>query len=210
MPGIYYDIALLACALSLAFSVASAQSSPTGDDMGKLLERAQTEMDRGRLKSAVPYLDKAIELAPDSKDTYLMRAHCHKWLAQLDKAQDDLGAVIRLDPEYAEAYYLRAGIRPRNEGLLIIQDYDAAILHSPNDNADYYLERGFAKRDILLEFIREEFKMTGIDLNFEMLEEYVPYTLDAATDLRKAKTLRPELASKLNNDIRIISHYLGE
>lgn len=74
------------------------------------LEMANSLIAKNSHRKALPYLDKVIELEPNSAQAYFMRGHVYFSLEELDLAERDLNKAISLNPRLAEAYWQRARV----------------------------------------------------------------------------------------------------
>ena len=83
-----------------------------------------------------------------SAETYRARAYASIQLGNYEKAIRELDQALRMNPNYANAYYNR-GSAKRNLGQhsAAIADYDEAIRLDPND-ANAYFNRGHAKGEL--------------------------------------------------------------
>ena len=94
---------------------------------------------------AIMAYDNAIQLEPDNRLAYFLRADTKISLEQYDAAVDDVDKAIQLEPDHFAAYVLRAIIKTR------LKQYDAAIAAYDNvirlkpDFARAYSQRGLLK-----------------------------------------------------------------
>lgn len=76
---------------------------------------------------------------------YFNRARAHAAREETDRANADLGQVLRLNPDNAMAYGLRGAVHGRKDELdAAIADFDRAIALNPKDN-DALMNRGTAR-----------------------------------------------------------------
>ncbi|KAH9642778.1 hypothetical protein HF086_010431 [Spodoptera exigua] len=86
----------------------SALQLPVEADAGTLLALARAEMMRERYRTAVLFVNKAIELAPDEKAAYVARSKCYLLLGEPRSALLDAEAALKLDPKDAKALLRKA------------------------------------------------------------------------------------------------------
>ncbi|KAK2144538.1 hypothetical protein LSH36_748g01016 [Paralvinella palmiformis] len=95
--------------------------------------RATVYLALGKSKSALPDLDKVIELKPDFNSARLQRANVKLKQGQLDDAEEDYRAVLSREGANSEAHEKLNGLRPLREGIRNAQyqinrrDYQGAI-----------------------------------------------------------------------------------
>jgi tetratricopeptide (TPR) repeat protein len=124
-------------------------ASPTrsGDSpAASLLSQGAEAYQRGDLKSAATAFAEAARVAPDDARTHYHLCAARMSLGEGQRALDDCGRAIRLDPSYSQAYYVRGLIRTQqlgdNAGGIV--DFDVAIRLRP-DHAPSHLKRGNAR-----------------------------------------------------------------
>ena len=159
----------------------------------------------GNYDEAIEFYSLAIR-AGDMPDRSLAYVHnnrgaTYRNLNRYNEAIEDYDAAIRLNPDYATAYYNR-GIAYDRKGFhgLAIDDFDTAIRLDP-DLSDAYNQRGLAYvRDGRYEIAIENFSQ-AIRLDPELDSAYFNRGLAyhsqgdadrAAADLRKSYTLNPD------------------
>jgi len=74
------------------------------------LRMANSLIAKNSHRKALPYLDRAIELDPNSAEAYCQRGYVHFSLEEIELAELDLDKAISLDPRMAEAYFQRARV----------------------------------------------------------------------------------------------------
>ncbi len=98
----------------------------------------------GDFDGAIESYDKAIELEPNSAETYNNRGVAWRKKKEYDKAIADYNKAIELKPDYAEAYNNRGvAWKKKKKYDKAIEDYNKAIELEPND-ASAYNNRGAA------------------------------------------------------------------
>lgn len=107
--------------------------------------RAKLCLETKDFNTAIADYTKVIAIRPDSQ-AYWYRALALKENKEIDKSISDLGEVIKLSPDYADAYCLRGELR-RQSGELDkgIADFTSCIKLRPND-AGVYINRAAAWR----------------------------------------------------------------
>ncbi len=84
----------------------------------KEFDKAREEMARGRLRQAVPHLEKTVHLDPDFARAYNYLGACLGTLGEFDEAAKALRRAVELDPASAEARAnLASALRGARRGL---------------------------------------------------------------------------------------------
>ncbi len=108
-----------------------------------------TFFEKGKINQAIYHFDKAIRIAPYCHDYYMSRAHAYVKAGSYQKAVEDFNMVIRLKPDYAEAYYERGTLYGKFMGQYqsAIEDFSRAINLKP-DFIKAYNNRGIAYSEL--------------------------------------------------------------
>lgn len=85
------------------------------------IKKAREYLKRGETSKALTFFSKAIELSPNSPDTYNERALAYMRNGELEKALNDLDHVLKIDPQIIEAYLNKAIV------YLKLKDYEKGI-----------------------------------------------------------------------------------
>jgi len=97
-----------------------------------------------RLDDALLYLNRAVELNPDSAEIYFMRAGVYGYKTEWPSSVEDLSTAIELNPNYGQAYLRRGNINlEMGFSEEAISDLSRAIELNP-DSVSYYEYRAFA------------------------------------------------------------------
>ncbi|KAF9413212.1 hypothetical protein HW555_008492 [Spodoptera exigua] len=157
----------------------SALQLPVEADAGTLLALARAEMMRERYRTAVLFVNKAIELAPDEKAAYVARSKCYLLLGEPRSALLDAEAALKLDPKDAKALLRKA------EALYYCGEFEMSLVH---------YHRGLRARPDLNDF----------RLGVQKAQEAIENTIGAVKVVKKApkkrsKSARPVLG-QLNSD----------
>ncbi|XP_050670442.1 outer dynein arm-docking complex subunit 4 [Leptidea sinapis] len=115
----------------------SALQIPAEADAGTLLALARAEMMRERYRTALSFVDKAIELAPEEKAAYVARSKCYLLLGEPKLALTDAETALKLDPKHAKALLRKA------EALYYCGEFEMSLVH---------YHRGLRARPDLSEF----------------------------------------------------------
>jgi Flp pilus assembly protein TadD len=114
------------------------------NDLGQLLVRT------GRAKEATPYLDKAVQMAPDSWTYQFNRARAYAQLQKWDQAIQGYRAAAQLFPDdYATQYNLAKALQASGSLNDALAGYEKAIQLAPGQsdlNLSYGLALEAAKR----------------------------------------------------------------
>jgi tetratricopeptide (TPR) repeat protein/V8-like Glu-specific endopeptidase len=97
-------------------------------------------------REAVEQFSKAIDLNPNYKIAYFMRAYVRELLNESQDALADYNKAISLDPEYAAAYHNRGFLKYKkiNDFQGALADYNRSIALNPQPEG--YFSRGFLKQ----------------------------------------------------------------
>ncbi|CAB3230522.1 unnamed protein product [Arctia plantaginis] len=153
---------------------------PVEADAGTLLALARAEMMRERYRTAVLFVNKAIELAPDEKQAYVARSKCYLLLGEPRSALTDAEAALKLDPKNAKALLRKA------EALYYCGEFEMSLVH---------YHRGLRARPDLNDF----------RLGVQKAQEAIENTIGAVKSVKKkngrqrSKSARPVLG-QLNSD----------
>ena len=69
----------------------------------KFHNEANANLKREKLTEAISRLNKAIEIHPNYKSAYLIRANCYHYLSDYERAEQSYAAAISLDPGFRDA-----------------------------------------------------------------------------------------------------------
>jgi len=112
------------------------------NEMQEILENKD---DLGDTKRAIQDLNKAIEIDPNSNETYFDRGFAKGKLGDYKGAIQDFSKAIEIDPNYVSVYFNRGFAKGElGDYRGAIQDYSKAIELDPNYAIAYH-NRGFAK-----------------------------------------------------------------
>jgi tetratricopeptide (TPR) repeat protein len=108
------------------------------NDLGQVLVRT------GRAREAVPYLDKAVSLKPDSWAYQFNRARAHAQLEEWGPAVEGYRAAAQLFPDdYATQYNLAKALQASGNISAALTAYEKAIELAPGQS-DFQLSYGLA------------------------------------------------------------------
>jgi tetratricopeptide (TPR) repeat protein len=132
-----FAVALLVAAAGALGTAAAAESN--GKAVDDLARQAQMAMSKGKPEDAIPLLRKAIDMAPERADLYMLRSRARDGSGKFDAALDDATKYIELEPKDAYGYLNRARIylsleKPESA----LQDANKAIELEPNEPDGYY------------------------------------------------------------------------
>ncbi|XP_026727431.1 tetratricopeptide repeat protein 25-like [Trichoplusia ni] len=157
----------------------SALQLPVEADAGTLLALARAEMMRERYRTAVLFVSKAIELAPDEKAAYVARSKCFLLLGEPRSALVDAEAALKLDPKDAKALLRKA------EALYYCGEFEMSLVH---------YHRGLRARPDLNDF------RLGVQKAQEAIENTIgSVKVVKRTGKKRSKSARPVLG-QLNSD----------
>jgi uncharacterized membrane protein YhaH (DUF805 family)/regulator of sirC expression with transglutaminase-like and TPR domain len=175
--GWYLFVSLIPIAGSIWLLVLLCTDSQPGEN--KYGPNPKEEEEGGK---AIADYNSAIELAPDSADTYYNRGDAYDEIGEYGKAIADYSKAIELDPNHASAYYNR-GCAYGELGAYdkAIADYSKAIELNPKDSLAYY-NRGLAysKRGEVPKAVSDLVKCIELSTDPELAK-------DAQEALREAK-----------------------
>jgi tetratricopeptide (TPR) repeat protein len=128
-----------ASARQLQAAVAANPNDPRAlSDLGQVLVRT------GRAREAVPYLDKAVSLKPDSWAYQFNRARAYAQLEEWGEAVEGYRAAARLFPDdYATHYNLAKALQASGNIDAALAAYEKAIELAPGQS-DFQLSYGLA------------------------------------------------------------------
>ncbi|XP_023949993.1 outer dynein arm-docking complex subunit 4 [Bicyclus anynana] len=156
---------------------------PMEADAGTLLALARAEMMRERFRSALTFVDKAIELAPEEKAAYVSRSRCYLLLGEPHKSLIDAESALKLDPKHAKALLQKA------EALYYCGEFELSLVH---------YHRGLRARPDLSEF----------RLGVQKAQEAIENTIGAVKTVKKSsnkrrlsKSSRPVLGQLMSDKI---------
>lgn len=117
---------------------------PGGDTVNLLIERAELFSSRNENKKALPFLDAAVELAPDYAEAWSYRAYIEYRLDDYQAALGDLRRALALEPNHFRALDGMAKILSLlGEKKAALQAYNQLLKINPN------IEGGETSRDEL-------------------------------------------------------------
>ncbi|XP_028034198.1 tetratricopeptide repeat protein 25-like [Bombyx mandarina] len=160
----------------------SALQLPAEADAGTLLALAQAEMMRKRYRTAVLFVNKAIELAPEEKAAYVARSKCYLLLGEPRSALSDAEAALKLDPKDAKALLRKA------EALYYCGEFEMSLVH---------YHRGLRARPDLNDF----------RLGVQKAQEAIENTIGAVKVVKKSgkrsssKSSRPVLGQLMSDKV---------
>lgn len=110
----------------------------------------------GRMQDAVDAFTKALAAQPENDEALAYRAAAYVALSQLDKADDDLAAAIKLNTDFSLAWNTRGYIKwLRADHAGAIEDYTVALAYAADDRrvdkgglAQLHQNRGVAYQDV--------------------------------------------------------------
>lgn len=97
-----------------------------------------------RYREAIVSLTKGIELKP-TENKYIFRANCYMELGEFDFALSDYNSAIKIDPEFATAYYRRGILYKRTEQLKKAEEDFLKALELNEEDYDAMIELGFIR-----------------------------------------------------------------
>ncbi|XP_022121883.2 outer dynein arm-docking complex subunit 4 [Pieris rapae] len=159
----------------------SALQIPVEADAGTLLALARAEMMRERYRTALMFVDKAIELAPEDKAAYVARSKCYLLLGEPRLALEDAETALKLDPKHAKALLQKA------ESLYYCGEFEMSLVH---------YHRGLRARPDLSEF----------RLGVQKAQEAIENTIGSVKQVknggkRNSKQSRPVLGQLMSDKL---------
>ncbi|KAJ0182081.1 hypothetical protein K1T71_002803 [Dendrolimus kikuchii] len=163
----------------------SALQLPEEADSGTLLALARAEMMRERYRTAVMFVNKAIELAPEEKTAYVARSKCYLLLGEPHSALADAESALKIDPKDAKALLRKA------EALYYCGEFEMSLVH---------YHRGLRTRPDLSDF------RLGVQKAQEAIENTIGDVkpvkkTSKRTSQRSAKSSRPVLGQLMTDKI---------
>ena len=200
--------------------------------ISELISLAKKECKKKNWKTAIIYLNKAIEIEPNTANYYCLRGVAkiykenifhpfgnfktgsdwddafknYKNSSDYQDALEDLAKAIELEPNNAKWYSWRGYIRGYlSDSQEAVDDYTKAIEIDPN-NADFYLKRGWRKRDLgdYQGAIDDYSKAIEIDPNYCVYDDRAR----AKTELGDYQGAIDDLSISIEMDPKNISAYL--
>jgi tetratricopeptide (TPR) repeat protein len=127
---------LIAAAGVFGTAVAAESDAKAVDDLAR---QAQMAMSKGKPEEAIPLLRKAINMAPDRSDLYMMRSRARDGSGKFEDALEDASKYIELEPKDAYGYLNRARIYlSLDKPDSALTDANKAIELEPNEPDGYY------------------------------------------------------------------------
>ncbi|CAK1544223.1 unnamed protein product [Leptosia nina] len=159
----------------------SALQIPVEADAGTLLALARAELMRERYRTALVFVDKAIELAPEDKAAYVARSKCYLLLGEPRSALTDAETALKLDPKHAKALLQKA------EALYYCGEFEMSLVH---------YHRGLRARPDLSEF----------RLGVQKAQEAIENTIGSVKQVKKggkrnSKQSRPILGQLMSDKL---------
>lgn len=126
--------------LLLAFACASmAQADSNDKAVDDLVRQAAQAQMKGRPEDAVSLLRKALDLAPQREELYLLRSRARDSAGKFDGALEDANKYIELEPNDPYGYLNRARVYLSMEKKqAALDDANKAIQIAPNEPDAYY------------------------------------------------------------------------
>ncbi|XP_072937084.1 outer dynein arm-docking complex subunit 4-like [Epargyreus clarus] len=151
--------------------MSNALQIPAEADAGTLLALARAEMMRERYRTALTFVDKAIELAPEEKAAYVARSRCYLLLGEPRSALADAETALKLDPKHAKALLSKA------EALYYCGEFELSLVH---------YHRGLRARPDLSEF----------RLGVQKAQEAIENTIGSVKQVKKSVKRSSSKSSK--------------
>ncbi|XP_063618177.1 outer dynein arm-docking complex subunit 4 [Cydia splendana] len=160
----------------------SALQLPVEADAGTLLALARAEMTRERFRTAINFVNKAIELAPEEKAAYVARSKCHLLLGEPKAALADAETALALDPKHGKALLHKA------EALYYCGEFEMSLVH---------YHRGLRARPDLNDF------RLGVQKAQEAIENTIGGVKPAKkpTKRTRSKSARPVLGQLMSDKL---------
>jgi|GEM_PF-4381779 len=104
--------------------------------------------DSTKIKEAIYYYSKALEIDPDHLPALAGRASYYMLLKKFDKALSDLDRILKINPKCASAHHYRATVnRSLNKYAEAVKDAGNAIRYD-STNVSYWVHRAAIQSDI--------------------------------------------------------------
>jgi tetratricopeptide (TPR) repeat protein len=120
----------------LMVGAAQAQDTKAVDD---LIRQAQSQLQKGQPRDAENTLRKAIEMAPNRGELYMLRSRARDSSGKFEAALEDANKYVELEPNDAYAYLNRSRIYiSQDKPELALADANKAIELDPKEPDAYY------------------------------------------------------------------------
>lgn len=114
--------------------VESASQGLMDQDVQELMQSSTEKLLNGNIQGALDDIDKAIQLAENVGQLYLLRGNIHVTANNYDLAIQDYTHALSLDPTLIEIYELRGHLYYEGKDYdNALKDYDKALQHNPNN-----------------------------------------------------------------------------
>jgi len=130
---------LVAALLIAAACLGTAAAEGDAKQVDELMREAQAVLSKGKPEEAISLLRKAINMAPDRAELYMLRSRARDSAGKFEDALEDASKYIELEPKDAYGYLNRARIYlslDRAESALA--DANKAIEIAPKEPDAYY------------------------------------------------------------------------
>ncbi len=222
MRGRWINSACLAAILaaSLTNPAVANDTDSGGSTLGwRTLDSAMREAYRGRYSDAIATAGKAIAVAPDFAEAYVVRAAFYRDAGRYDEALADLGRAASMHPEAVALVFMRAeiAVRRRDAGAALAELARASAMPDRTVWKRHYLSlntytasRLYALQSIALELKHDDdAALAGFDnmLKFETVHPWYILNFHCYT---AAVAGLPEMAElSCNEAIRLQGHDRG-
>jgi tetratricopeptide (TPR) repeat protein len=135
--------------LGLLMAAAAGVYAQANGKVDELFQQAQRTLSKGQPQEAISLLRKAIDMAPDRAELYMLRSRARDSAGKFEAALEDATKYIELEPNDAYGYLNRARVYislDRTQSAL--DDANKAIELEPDEpdgyfrRADIYIEMG--------------------------------------------------------------------
>jgi tetratricopeptide (TPR) repeat protein len=136
--SVAFRVVRLFCIVTVAIfaSLAAQAQNKAVDD---LMTQAQTALSKGKPEEAVSILRKAIDMAPERADLYLLRSRARDSSGKFDAALDDASKYVELKPNDSYGYINRSRIyQSLDKKEQALADASKAIEIAPKESDGYY------------------------------------------------------------------------
>jgi len=161
-------------------------------DIETLLVQSKQALEQNRIKEAIDFAEKALELNPKSAEGYNARGLAYYAFSEYEKALADYTKAIELSPNYKDAFYNRGVCYYwLSKTDLALEDFKKAIQLDATDARSYTALGGVYAQKALLTQAKEQHKylqeaeknyQKAIQLNPDFAQTYYNYALLIAED----------------------------